>query len=73
MISPQSLYESPNAISGDYQRFRVSERLLLSGHSHQAWPDCAFDAQAQAWVDAAQHGRTMCGGGTRACSMTPTA
>jgi kynureninase len=38
-----------------YSRFRVSERLLLTGHSHQAWPDVAFDAQQQAWLDAAEH------------------
>jgi selenocysteine lyase/cysteine desulfurase len=32
----------------------VSERLLLTGHSHQAWPDCGFEGQKQAWTDAAQ-------------------
>jgi kynureninase len=37
-----------------YSRFRVSERLLLTGHSHQAWPDVGFDAQQQAWLDAAE-------------------
>ena len=36
-----------------YSRFRVSERVLLTGHSHQAWPDVAFTAQQQAWLDAA--------------------
>ena len=36
-----------------YSRFRVGERLLLTGHSHQAWPDVAFDAQQRAWLDAA--------------------
>jgi hypothetical protein len=25
-----------------YSRFKVSNRLLFSGHSHQAWPDIAF-------------------------------
>ena len=38
-----------------YSRFRVGERILLTGHSHQAWPDVAFDAQMQAWHDAAEH------------------
>ena len=38
-----------------YSRFRVGERILLTGHSHQAWPDVAFDAQRQAWHDAAEH------------------
>ncbi len=37
-----------------YARFRVSERVLLTGHSHQAWPDVAFSAQKQAWLDAAE-------------------
>ena len=36
-----------------YSRFRVSDRILLTGHSHQAWPDVAFEAQQQAWLDAA--------------------
>ena len=37
-----------------YSRFRVSERLLLTGHSHQAWPDVGFEAQQWAWLDAAE-------------------
>jgi kynureninase len=37
-----------------YSRFRVGERLLLTGHSHQAWPDVGFDAQSRAWLDAAE-------------------
>ena len=36
-----------------YSRFRVAERSLLTGHSHQAWPDVSFDAQERAWLDAA--------------------
>ena len=32
----------------------MGERILLTGHSHQAWPDVAFDAQMQAWTDAAE-------------------
>jgi kynureninase len=36
-----------------YSRFRVTERILLTGHSHQAWPDVSFDAQQRAWLDAA--------------------
>src|SRR5215510_1675735 len=38
-----------------YSRFRVSERLLLTGHSHQAWPDVGFEAQQRAWLDAAEY------------------
>src|SRR5919199_2531095 len=37
-----------------YSRFRVGERVLLTGHSHQAWPDVSFDAQQRAWLDAAE-------------------
>jgi kynureninase len=41
-------------LADHYSRFRVSERLLLTGHSHQAWPDVSFDAQQRAWLDAAE-------------------
>lgn len=53
-MNPSDLYRSPNAIAGDYSRFRVSERILLTGHSHQAWPDCGFLGQQRAWLDAAE-------------------
>jgi kynureninase len=43
-----------NPLAPHYSRFRVSERLLLTGHSHQAWPDAGFAAQQQAWLDAAE-------------------
>jgi kynureninase len=32
----------------------VAQRLLLTGHSHQAWPDVGRDAQVAAWDDAAR-------------------
>jgi kynureninase len=38
-----------------YSSFRVSERLFLTGHSHQAWPDVAREGQLEAWHDAAEH------------------
>jgi kynureninase len=41
------------ALARHYARFRVGERILLTGHSHQAWPDVAFEAQQRAWLDAA--------------------
>jgi kynureninase len=37
-----------------YSRFHVADRILLTGHSHQAWPDVALDAQQRAWLDAAE-------------------
>jgi len=41
-------------LSDHYSRFRVTARTLLTGHSHQAWPDIAFIAQQRAWLDAAE-------------------
>jgi len=43
-----------NPIARHYTRFRVGERLLLTGHSHQAWPDVALEGQIEAWEDAAE-------------------
>jgi selenocysteine lyase/cysteine desulfurase len=43
-----------NSLASHYSRFRVGERLLLTGHSHQAWPDVGFEAQSRAWLDAAE-------------------
>jgi kynureninase len=42
-----------NPLAAYYSRFRVGTRLLLTGHSHQAWPDVGFEAQQRAWLDAA--------------------
>lgn len=53
-MNPASLQASPNALAPHYSRFDVAHRLLLTGHSHQAWPDVGFEAQAQAWLDAAR-------------------
>jgi kynureninase len=52
--SLQALRNDPNPLAPHYSRFRVAERLLLTGHSHQAWPDCAFEGQQRAWQDAAE-------------------
>ena len=45
--------DTPADLARHYSRFHVAERLLLTGHSHQAWPDVGFDAQQRAWLDAA--------------------
>jgi len=50
----ESLRASPNALAAHYTRFDVEHRLLLTGHSHQAWPDVAREAQLAAWDDAAR-------------------
>ncbi len=51
---PADLARHPNPLAAHYTRFRVAERLLFTGHSHQGWPDVAFEAQQQAWLDAAE-------------------
>ncbi|MDN3640782.1 aminotransferase class V-fold PLP-dependent enzyme [Simiduia curdlanivorans] len=54
-LTIQNLALSSNPLAKHYSQFRVGERLLLTGHSHQAWPDCSFRGQQQAWLDAAEH------------------
>jgi kynureninase len=54
---------SPEALRPHYTRFLAvhpgasgpSARVLLTGHSHQAWPDVARAAQLEAFDDAATH------------------
>lgn len=46
----------PRALRPAYARFlAVSGRILLTGHSHQAWPDAARDGLLRAFDDAAAH------------------
>jgi kynureninase len=54
VIRAEQLYAEPNALAADYARFDVAHRLLLTGHSHQAWPDRALAGQLRAFEDAAQ-------------------
>ena len=54
MIELDDLRRSPNPLSRHYSRFRVADRLLLTGHSHQAWPDIATEGQLRAFEDAAE-------------------
>ena len=54
MYTLEQLRRRPNVLAAHYSRFRVSERLLLTGHSHQAWPDVAREALLQAYDDAAE-------------------
>jgi kynureninase len=51
----EDLRASPNALARHYTRFAVADRLLLTGHSHQAWPDVAREGQLAAFDDAARH------------------
>lgn len=50
----EALARDPNPLAAHYSRFRVSERILLTGHSHQAWPDVSFEGPLHAWADAAE-------------------
>jgi kynureninase len=52
VIELQDLARTPNALAPHYSRAHVSERLPLSGHSHQAWPDVALEGQIEAFEDA---------------------
>jgi kynureninase len=54
-LTLEDLKKSPNPLARHYSRFRVAERLLLTGHSHQAWPDVGFEGQTEAWNDAAAY------------------
>jgi kynureninase len=53
VIALADLARSPNALARHYSRFGVERRLLLTGHSHQAWPDVALEGQCEAFDDAA--------------------
>ncbi len=50
-----SLSAQPNSLAPHYQDFRVSTRMLLTGHSHQAWPDYAREGLLSCWRDASEH------------------
>ena len=55
---PTSL--DPRALRAHYTQFLsvpvgAPGRILLTGHSHQAWPDAARAGQDEAWADAAAH------------------
>ena len=43
------------ALRGAYSRFLQGDRILLTGHSHQAWPNVAREAQMRVFDDAALH------------------
>jgi len=45
---------SLDSLARHYTRFDVAGRLLLTGHSHQAWPDVALEGQLEAFEDAAR-------------------
>lgn len=52
--APDRVADLP-AFRAAYSRFLASGRVLLTGHSHQAWPDVARDALARSFDDAARY------------------
>ncbi len=54
MIALADLAATPNALARHYARFALEDRILLTGHSHQAWPDVARDGLVEAYDDAAR-------------------
>lgn len=44
-----------SSLRAHYRRFLRADRVLLTGHSHQAWPDVAREAVVAAFDDAAAH------------------
>jgi kynureninase len=53
-LTPEALRASPSPLAPHYSHFAVGERLLFTGHSHQAWPDRALRGQQRAFLDAAE-------------------
>lgn len=54
MSTTDTLLATPNPLARHYSRSRVSDRILLTGHSFQASPDVAEAAHAEAWLVAAR-------------------
>ncbi len=54
MIDIQKYFNSPNCLESHYSDFKVTERILLTGHSHQAWPNVAYNGLRKCWEDAAE-------------------
>ncbi|WP_340686512.1 kynureninase [Amycolatopsis coloradensis] len=54
MTNLDELRRDPNALAAHYTEFGVAGRMLLTGHSHQAWPDVAREGLLEAFADAAE-------------------
>jgi len=54
-MSKNDIAYAPAGFSDGYSAFLQPGRLLLTGHSHQAWPDVSEEAQRQAFLDAAAY------------------
>jgi len=54
MLTINDLFSNKNKIAQFYSEFKVEDRILLTGHSHQAWPDCAFNGMKRYWIDSSE-------------------
>lgn len=52
-VHPEAV--NPEALRPHYRRFLRPNRILLTGHSHQAWPDVAEHGLLESFEDAALH------------------
>lgn len=50
----ETLLQSPNPLAAEYSVSRVDDRIMLTGQSFQASPDCAARGQHAAWQCAAK-------------------
>jgi len=55
LMTTSSIDELALSLQPHYRHFDVANRLLLSGHSHQAWPDVALEGMQEAFWDAARY------------------
>ena len=46
---------APAELRPHYDDFLKPDRILLTGHSHQAWPNVAREGLLRAYADAAMH------------------
>lgn len=63
----------PSALRPHYRHFLQSGRILLTGHSHQAWPDVAREGLLEAFDDAAAEVDDKWAGAARAADAVRTA
>ncbi|WP_298770950.1 kynureninase [uncultured Shewanella sp.] len=55
MLNNSVILPKPPLLQAHYSDFQVDSRILLSGHSHQAWPNVAKHGLLQSFNDAALH------------------
>lgn len=61
MTSLQEIRQYPNCLSRDYQHAAVAQRIMLTGHIHQALPDVCEQAYKEHWDCLNKHGEERWG------------